>query len=264
MARPIVFLTDYGLSDEFVGICHGVIARLAPDARIIDLTHAIPRQDVLRGAVILSRAVPFMPDDAVYLAVVDPGVGSARRAIAVETGAGAFLVGPDNGLLSMAWQVLRGVAGVAEITSERIVLSPVSATFHGRDVFAPAVAHLARGAPLQDLGPAIDRSSLRTVETRGPMISGGVIGARVIGVDGYGNVQLNVRADELEAAGMEGSVEACGLVLPRAFTFADVPEGSLAVIVDAQGLASIVVNRGNAAKVLGLAPGAPVTLSRSG
>jgi S-adenosylmethionine hydrolase len=264
MARPIVFLTDYGLTDEFVGICHGVIATVAPDIRVIDLTHAIPRQEVLRGAVTLSRAVPFMPGDAVYLGVVDPGVGSARRAIAVQAASGALLVGPDNGLLSMAWDGMGGVIRAVEVTSDRIVLRPISATFHGRDVFAPAAAHLATGGSIEDLGAGLDPSSLRTVETPGAMITGGVIGARVMRVDGYGNVQLNVRAEDLQAAGLEGPIEACGLVVPRAGTFADVPEGAVAAIIDGQGFVSIVVNRGSAAKVLGLGPGAPVTLSRAG
>ena len=144
MSRPIVFLTDYGRSDAFVGICHGVMARIAPDARVIDLTHAVPRQDVLRGAVELARAVPYMPADAVYVAVVDPGVGSDRRAVAVAAGA-SLLVGPDNGVLSLAWDALGGVTEAVEIASPAVVLAPVSRTFHGRDIFAPAAAHLAAG-----------------------------------------------------------------------------------------------------------------------
>ena len=140
MQWPIVFMSDYGLADEFVGICHGVVARIAPRVRVIDLTHAIPRHDVAAGAMALGRAAPFMPEDAVYLGVVDPGVGSARRPVAVACGSGALLVGPDNGVLSMAWATLGGAAQAAEITSERVLLGPVSATFHGRDVFAPAAS----------------------------------------------------------------------------------------------------------------------------
>jgi len=142
MARPIVFVTDYGLADGFVGICHGVMARIAPEARVIDLTHAIPRQDVMRGALVLGRATDFMPGDAVYAAVVDPGVGSERRSIAVRAASGAVLVGPDNGLLSMAWDAFGGAVAAVEIAAEDVVLQPVSKTFHGRDVFAPAAAHL--------------------------------------------------------------------------------------------------------------------------
>ncbi len=158
MTRPIVFLTDYGLSDEFVGICHGVIARISPGTRIIDLTHAIPRQDVMSGALTLGRATRYMPADAVYLAVVDPGVGSDRRSIALRAASGALLVGPDNGVLSLAWDALGGTDTVVEVTAPDVVLHPVSKTFHGRDVFAPAAAHLSAGMPLEGLGPAVDGS----------------------------------------------------------------------------------------------------------
>src|SRR4029450_8204561 len=156
MERPIVFMSDYGLADEFVGICHGVVIRIAPQVRVIDLTHAIPRHDVVIGAMALGRSAPFMPKDAVYLGVVDPGVGSARRPVAVACRSGALLVGPDNGVLSMAWATLGGPDQAAEITSERVLLDPVSATFHGRDVFAPAAAHLSIGLPLPDLAPPVD------------------------------------------------------------------------------------------------------------
>jgi len=263
MVRPIVFLTDYGLADEFVGVCHGVIARIAPEARVIDLTHAVPRQDVLRGAIVLSRAAPFMPQDAVYLAVVDPGVGSERRSIAVEAGSGAVLVGPDNGLLSMAWAELGGAARAVEITSRRVLLHPVSATFHGRDVFAPAAAHLAGGLALGELGSAVETSGLATVDPPGPMVAPGAVGARVIGVDGFGNVQLNVRPADLETAGLTGSLEVCGRVLTRASTFSDVSERVAAAIVDSQGFVSLIVNRGSAAQVLGLHRGDTVTLAQA-
>ena len=263
MERPIVFMSDYGLADEFVGICHGVVARIAPRARVIDLTHAIPRHDVATGAMALGRSAPFMPQDAVYLGLVDPGVGSARRPVAVACRSGALLVGPDNGVLSMAWATLGGADQAAEITSERVLLGPVSATFHGRDVFAPAAAHLSIGMPLHDLGPPVDPRTLHTVEMPAPMILQGVVGARVIGVDGYGNVQLNARPRDLEAAGVEGAAEVCGRILSRVSTFADVAHGSPAAIVDSQGFVALVVNGGSAADVLGLHRGDAVTLSRS-
>jgi len=261
MVRPIVFLTDYGLADDFVGVCHGVIARIAPEARVIDLTHAIPRHDVLKGAIALFRATPFMPQDAVYLAVVDPGVGSERRSIAVGAGSGALLVGPDNGLLSMAWAELGGAARAVEITSLRVLLHPVSATFHGRDVFAPAAAHLAAGLALKELGPAVETSALATVNPPGPVVGLGAVGARVTGVDGFGNVQLNVRPADLETAGLTGSLEVCGRVLTRVTTFSDVPEGAAAAIVDSHGFVSLIVNHGSAAHVLGLGRGDTVTLA---
>jgi S-adenosylmethionine hydrolase len=264
MTRPIVFLTDFGLADTFVGICHGVMYRIAPDARVIDLTHAVPRQDVMRGAIELGRAVPYLPEDAVYVAVVDPGVGSARRAVAMAAGA-ARLVGPDNGLLSLAWEALGGMDEAVWIENEDVLLTPVSRTFHGRDVFAPAAAHLAIGTPLADLGSAADVRELHRLEVPAPMIAPGAIGARVTGVDGFGNVQLNAKVGDLAAAGV---VEARVLVvngrrLPRAGTFAELPEHEPGMIVDSAGYLSVVVNHGNAATAMRLAPGDSVVVEGS-
>ena len=260
MTRPIVFCTDYGSADVFVGVCHGVIARIAPDARIIDLTHAVPRQDVLRGALTISRATPYMPGDAVYVAVVDPGVGSERRSIAVRTAAGALLVGPDNGLLSLAWETLGGADAAAAIEDERVMLSPVSKTFHGRDVFAPAAAHLAAGFLLEDVGPAVDVDELRIVEMPGAMVTPGAVGTRVIEVDAFGNVQLSARPTDLEAAGIGPPFTVSGRTLPLVGIFADVPEGELAAIVDSQGYLALVVNHGSAAQTLNLKAGSAVVL----
>ena len=261
MTRPIVFLTDYGLGDEFVGVCHGVIVRIAPDARVIDLTHSVPRQDVVQGALTLGRAARFMPGDAVHLAVVDPGVGSDRRGIAVRSGSGAVLVGPDNGLLSMAWEELGGVDRASEITSETVVLHPVSETFHGRDVFAPAAAHVARGMDVESLGPEIAGEELRTVELPGPMVASGVLGSRVVGIDGFGNVQLNVASSDLAQAGIGDAVQIGSRVIPIVTTFADVGRGHPAAFIDSQGFLAIAVNQGNAAQALGLGRGDAVVLT---
>lgn len=262
MTRPIVFVTDYGLSDPFAGICHGVIARIAPDAKVIDLTHAIPRQDVLRGAIELGRAIPYLPTDAVFVAVVDPGVGSERRSIAVQAGS-ASLVGPDNGVLSLGWRALGGADTAVEISNEEVVLSPVSRTFHGRDVFAPAAAHLANGTALERLGPPVDVLSLRRLEIPQPMVAPGAVGSRVTAVDGFGNVQLNATMSDLQAGGVE-IVERVlvvnGRKLPCAGTFAELPEHEPGVIVDAQGFLSLVVNHGSAAVLLRLRPGDPVVI----
>jgi S-adenosyl-L-methionine hydrolase (adenosine-forming) len=261
MTRPIVFLTDFGRSDAFVGICHGVMARIAPDSRVIDITHSVPRQDVLRGAIELARAVPYMPEDAVYVAVVDPGVGSDRRAVATAAGA-SLLVGPDNGLLSPAWEALGGVESAVEIESPAVVLAPVSRTFHGRDVFAPAAAHLAAGMNLEDVGPAVDVGPLVRLDVPGPMVADGTVGARVTATDGYGNVQLNATEIDLDAAGVAvGNVLVVnGRRLPRAGTFAELPEREPGLIVDSEGYLAIVVNHGNAAQMLGLASGDTVII----
>jgi S-adenosyl-L-methionine hydrolase (adenosine-forming) len=260
VSRPIVFCTDYGLRDDFVGVCHGVIAKIAPDVHVIDLQHAVPRQDVLRGALVLSRAVPYMPEDSVYCAVVDPGVGSERRAIAVATGTGALLVGPDNGLLSLTWEVLGGAEAAYQIASPGIVLSPVSQTFHGRDIFAPAAAHLASGTQIDTTGPAIDPADLHTLEVPGPMVAPGAIGARVIGVDGFGNVQLNVTRRHLADAGIEGVLGAGGAEAPIVSTFTDLPPHGLGAIIDSQGYVALVVNQGSAAEMLHLGEGSTVVL----
>ncbi len=260
MTRPIAFLTDYGLADAFVGICHGVIARIAPDARTIDLTHSVPRQDVLRGAIELGRAVPYMPPDAVYVAVVDPGVGSARRALATAAG-DALLVGPDNGVLSVAWEALGGVDAAVQIENDEVVLSPVSRTFHGRDVFAPAAAHLANGMGLNALGSPVEVATLHRLDVPGPMVAPGAVGARVTVIDGFGNVQLNATVTDLEAAGIEGvTLRVNGRSVPRADMFADLDRLGLGVIVDSQGFLSLVMNHGSAAAVLGLPVGGAVIL----
>jgi S-adenosyl-L-methionine hydrolase (adenosine-forming) len=260
VTRPIVFCTDYGARDDFVGVCHGVMAKIAPDARVIDLLHAIPRQDVMRGALVLSRAVPYMPEDAVYCAVVDPGVGSERRAVAVRTDGGALLVGPDNGLLSLAWDAQGGASAAFQISSPGIVLSPVSHTFHGRDVFAPAAAHLAAGVPIETIGPAIDPQTLHTLEVLGPMVGPGAIGARVVGVDGFGNIQLNVTRDHLAAAGIEDTIGVAGRQVRLVATFTDLPSDGLGAIIDSQGFVALVVNQGSAAEMLHLGRGSTVVL----
>jgi S-adenosyl-L-methionine hydrolase (adenosine-forming) len=262
MTRPrsIVFLTDYGLADEFVGICHGVMTRIAPEVKVIDLTHAITRQDVLHGALVLARAAPYLPDRAVFVAVVDPGVGSDRRAIAVEAGSGALLIGPDNGLLSMAWEVLGGARRAFEITSEAVMLPTLSKTFHGRDVFTPAAAHLAAGLPIDDVGPQVDVADLEIVELPAPMVAPGKVGARVVGVDGFGNVQLNVRPEDLQRAGLGDRLSVHGRSVPRVRVFADLHEHALGAIVDSQGYVALVVNQGSAAELLELRPGGTVVI----
>lgn len=261
MTRPIVFMTDYGTADEFVGVCHGVMARIAPDARVIDLTHAIRRHDVLQGSVTLARAVRYQPSDAIYVAVVDPGVGSERRAIAVETADGAILIGPDNGLLSGAWRDLGGATRAAEIATGEVILEPTSRTFHGRDIFSPAAAHLAVGFPFDRLGPPIAPADLRVIDLPGPMVSSGTVGCRVVAVDGFGNVQLNARPADLDDAGLGAAVSLGQRRLPRVATFADVARGEFALIVDSQGFCAIVVNGGHAGERANLRPGDAVVLS---
>jgi len=267
MARPIVFCSDYGLADEFVGVCHGVIARIAPDARVIDLTHGIHPMDVRAGAAELAATVRYMPDDAVYLAVVDPGVGTSRRGIAVEASNGQLLVGPDNGLLSLAWEELGGAVRAVEIKSEEVILQPTSHTFHGRDVFAPAAAHLANGAPLDSLGPEVPLDSLLTIPMPRPQIADGQVRCGVLGIDRFGNVQLTAREEDLDRSGLDGEQdvlldtdEAGAITLRRARTFDDVRPGQAALIVDSAGWLAAAVNGGSLAEALRIRVGDPVVL----
>jgi S-adenosylmethionine hydrolase len=268
--RPIVFLSDYGLEDEFVGICHGVIARLAPGAEVIDLIHTIPAHDVFRGALLLSESLRFMPNDAVYLAVVDPGVGTDRPGVAVQAASGAVFVGPDNGLLSLAFEQAGGATAAALITSRKVVLEPVSATFHGRDVFAPAASHVASGMPMDELGETLDPANLMRLTITEPSVHRGVIACEVLSVDRFGNVQLGVRrshlaeahlqrVDELQVRTSAGSIR-----VRRAFTFAEVPEGDYAALLDSRGWLALVRNGARAADGLGLRPGDGIVIEDPG
>ena len=266
-ARPIVFLSDYGLEDEFVGICHAVMVRISPASRIVDLSHAVPPQDVLRGALTLHRGIGYLPAEAVILAVVDPGVGTPRRPVALETvRRGRLLVGPDNGVLSLAWAEEGGVANAVEITSPDVILEPVSRTFHGRDIFAPAAAHLARGTTLGELGPPVDPASLVGLALPRAGVEPGQIDGEVLSVDRFGNVQLSARHEDLEAAGLDRSAELRLIALEgstpvrRVATFGEVLEGEFGLIVDSTGWLALVINRGSAAEALGLAAGDPVTV----
>ncbi|MFN2545566.1 MAG: S-adenosyl-l-methionine hydroxide adenosyltransferase family protein [Actinomycetota bacterium] len=271
MVRPIVFCSDYGLSDEFVGVCHGVIARIAPDARVIDLVHGIPAMNVVHGAALLCSAVGYMPADAVFLAVVDPGVGSDRKAVAVEASGGALLVGPDNGLLSLAWDALGGAARVVEITSPDVILEPRSQTFHGRDVFAPAAARLASGADLGSFGPALPVDGLTVVSVAPPTVTAGDVRCAVLSIDRFGNVQLSAREEHLAKAGLAeadefalDTDEAGAITLRRARTFADVGWGEAALLSDSAGWLTGAVNGGSLAEALRVHVGDPVVLTRAG
>jgi S-adenosylmethionine hydrolase len=269
VTRPILFLTDYGLDDEFVGMCRAVIARITPDARVLDLAHGIPPQDVLRGALILADATPYAPPDTVYLAVVDPGVGTERRPVVVESG-DAFLVGPDNGLLSLAWDALGGAKRAFAIESGDVVLSSLSATFHGRDVFAPAAARLAAGLDPAAVGPAVDPSSLIRVTVPIPEVEPGRVVCRVVVVDRFGNVQLAAGSDVLEEAGIAGAprleVRAKGHRSParEARTFAEVPEWAVGILENSVGRLALVRNRASAAESLDLRPGDEVEIALPG
>jgi S-adenosylmethionine hydrolase len=257
--NTITFLTDFGLQDDFVGTCHGVMARIAPDARVIDITHGIPPQAILQGSLVLRSTMKYMPV-GVHLAVVDPGVGSHRRPLALRTADGRLFVGPDNGLLMLAADA-GGIEAAHELTDERYRLSNVSRTFHARDIFSPAAAHLAAGVPIDQLGPAVDPAELVRVDVPDPSVRKSQISATVVGIDRFGNVATNMRDDHVMSLGVErgGRVEV-RLTFERYYavlaeTFADVPSGELILYEDSYGLVTLAISSGDAARLTGVSVG---------
>jgi S-adenosylmethionine hydrolase len=249
----ITLTTDFGTSDPFVGIMKGVIAGRAPNVPVVDVSHGIPAQDVVAGALVLRAAAPYFPARTVHVAVVDPGVGTARRPICIETRDACF-IGPDNGLLSLAApreQMVR----VVEITDERFMLSPRSQTFHGRDVFAPAAASVASGTPVAALGAeCTDTIALRLPQ---PVRDGNDIRGEIVYVDRFGNLATNVDAgflpasiDHLEIAGHRA--------IPFVPTYAAVERLALLALVNSWGLLEIAVRDGSARAVLAVGVGTPV------
>lgn len=247
----ISLTTDYGLSDGFVAAMHGVIGRHAPAVRVIDVTHQIAPADVSHAAAVLAQTVPHLPP-AVHVAVVDPGVGTSRRGVALATAAG-LLVGPDNGLLIAAAEALGGISEAVSLTNTDWHASTVAATFHGRDVFAPVAARLAVGAPLAEAGERIDPAAL--VRLPDPVCStgDGWLEAEVLTVDRFGNVQLAAPAGAIE--GLTGALRAGGIHAVRGRTFADAPPGELMVYVDSADRVALAINGGRAVVALAVNPG---------
>lgn len=253
----VTFLSDYGLDDDFVGVCHGVIARVAPQLRVIDVTHGIARHDVRSGALVLARALPYMPA-GVHLAVVDPEVGAERRAVALRCDGEEerVLVGPDNGLLSLAAARFGGVAEAVEIGRSPLRLEPVSASFHGRDVFAPVAAHLAAGTVvLAEAGDPLDPEELVALVLPRARSSDAGLVAHALQADRYGNVVLDAGHADLAGSGLRPgrAVTVNGRRAQFATTFADVPAGELVLYEDGYRVLSLAVNRGSAIDALGLA-----------
>lgn len=266
----IAFLTDYGSRDGFVAVCHGVLARRAPGVRVLDVSHDVPAYDVRHGARVLARVAPHLPP-AVHVAVVDPGVGTSRRGVALRAG-DALLVGPDNGLLPPAADALGGVDAAYALTNPALWLPDLDETFHGRDIFAPVGAHLAAGGALEEVGEPLDPAELIRLASLGVEIGDGVVGCQVGYVDGFGNAQLSARPRDLEAAGLgaaetitvrwdeseEGCVHAAYVA-----TFGAVPTGSPLLHADSDRMLSLSINEGHAARRYGLAAASPIRLSAS-
>jgi hypothetical protein len=264
----ITFLSDFGLGDDFVGTCHGVMKQIAPDADLIDITHGIEPQSILQGALVLANTLPYMPV-GVHMAVVDPEVGTPRRALVIRARDGRLLVGPDNGLLIPAAERLGGIEAVYEITNREYALTPVSPTFHGRDIFSPACAHLTRGLDPSELGAAVEVDSLVRLQIPEPEIGERRVRATCLYVDRFGNVQLNVHADQVERLGIvPGKRVEVELAMDQFYAlaaraFAEARSGDIILYEDAYRNIALAITRGNAAETFGIHPGMEVRLRAS-
>jgi S-adenosylmethionine hydrolase len=267
--RPtITFLSDFGLVDEWVAVCKGVMLGIAQDARIIDVSHEIPPFDVKKGALVLADALPYLPK-GVHLAVVDPGVGTQRRPVALATGDGNVLVGPDNGLMTYAAAALGGVTAAVEIANEKYLRKTECQTFHGRDIFAPAAAHLATGVALADLGPPVDLEALVGPPWPEPRAEDHFVVCEVIDIDRFGTLRLNAGPEQLGQLGVDtraGTLDVAfghhELALPLGCTFGDVAVGKAVLLFDSSGLLCLALNQASAAAEYDLAVGDNVTLRK--
>ncbi len=260
----VTFLSDYGTGDEFVGIVKSVIRQLAPGVGVIDLTHEVPPFDVRAGGLTLARSVQYL-SPGVILAVVDPGVGTDRKAVAIEVAGGrAVLVGPDNGILAAAAGMIGGADRAVVLDNPEYRLESPGSTFDGRDVFAPAAAHLCNGVPLEELGTLISPALLTPGMLPLTRIDGDDLVGEVLWIDRFGNVQLNVDPEELDGWGdrIGLTVGTSQRTTRRAHTFADVGSGELGCIIDSYGLIAIVANRASASEMLALEEGDEVRLRR--
>ncbi|MGI8777849.1 MAG: SAM hydrolase/SAM-dependent halogenase family protein [Acidimicrobiales bacterium] len=268
----ISFLSDYGLADEFAGVVKAVIAAIAPAARVIDVTHQVAAHDIRAGSLVLARSIQYLPP-GVVLAVVDPGVGTARRAMAVEVGGDGdggsndrwVLVGPDNGLLAPAVALAGGARRAVSLTNVEWHLAAPGPTFAGRDVFGPAAAHLCAGVELDELGEPVDPFTLLPgIIPLSREENGGVEG-EVLWVDRFGNAQLNVGPDEVDAMGSPIVVRMGERTrsAARVTSFAELATGQVGLVVDSYGLLAVVLDRRSAAEDLALAAGDLVRLEPS-
>lgn len=262
--RPVCFLSDFGLADDFVGTCKGVIARISPGITVIDLTHSVPGFGIEAGAELLQHATRYMPQDAVYLAVVDPGVGTERREIALQTASDALMVGPDNGLLIPAAEALGGIFRAVDLTESKFHLDTVSNTFHGRDVFSPVAAHLASGVEITDLGEIVQPESLKSLDISEDRVAGDSVHARVIDVDRFGNARLSVKEEDFSmdyGGGLSLDVGDGDMQIRYVPTFGSATGGELILVPDSHWRLSLSINKGNAAQALALKVGGRISLT---
>lgn len=269
MPAFVTFLTDFGLQDDFVGTCHAVMKRIAPETQIIDITHGIRPGRVLQGALVLANTVPYTPV-GVHLAVVDPGVGGGRRPLALRDAEGRCYVGPDNGLLLPAAERSGGVVEAHELANPAYALPTVSRTFHGRDLFSPAAAHLSLGVSLAELGPPIDPEALVRLDVPEPELGQSRIRATVLGVDRFGNISVNLTREQLERTSIvpgtrvELSARGERYYAVAARTFGDAGAGDLILYEDSYRNVAVAVSRGSAAELLGLEEGSELLIQVDG
>jgi len=262
---PLAIITDFGYRDNYAGVMKGVIASIAPTATVIDITHGVIAQCTVAGAIALREAWRYFPSRTVFLAVVDPGVGTARAPIAIETRAGARFVGPDNGLLWMAASQA-GIKRTVKLTSARHRLNNVSTTFHGRDIFAPAAAYLWRGTPISALGPSLDPTSIVKLELPSPVASAREVRGEVIYVDGFGNLVSNIDRAVVEQFGTRFRQKSLSVSIKRGAAmrlrdaYGDAPKGAPLGIFGSFGLLEVAIRDGNAAMHFAAGPGTPVSL----
>ncbi|MGH7924068.1 MAG: SAM hydrolase/SAM-dependent halogenase family protein [Candidatus Binatus sp.] len=262
---PIAIITDFGYRDHYVGALKGVIASIAPRATIIDITHGVPAQSIVAGAIALRESWRYFPPRTVFLAVVDPGVGTARAPIAIETRARARFVGPDNGLLWLAANDA-GIKRIVKLTSRRHRLTNVSATFHGRDIFAPAAAYLWRGTSITALGPALRPSSIIRLDLPYPVDWARAVRGEVVYVDGFGNLVSNIDRLQAERFGARFRRKSLsvriedGAAMRIVGAYGDAPKGAPLAIFGSFGLLEIAIRDGNAAAHFAAGPGSPISL----
>jgi len=255
----VSFLSDFGLQDDFVGTCHGVIKLISPETEIIDITHGIPPQQVLQGALVLANTLAYVPP-GVHLAVVDPGVGGRRRPLALRDEEGRFFVGPDNGLLIPAAE-RAGIDVAHELANPEYALESISRTFHGRDLFSPAAAHLSRGVAIEELGPPLAVDALVRLDLPQPELRPERIAATVLYVDAFGNIALNVtRQHAVEAGIVPGTQVELELGGERYYavaarTFADARAGDIMLYEDSYRNMSVAISGGSAGEMLHARPG---------
>jgi len=263
--HSLTFLTDYGLEDAFVAVCHAVAFQVAPDIQITDITHLIHRGDIRRGAAVLAQAVQYFPP-AVHVAVVDPGVGTARRGVAVAAG-NALFVGPDNGLLSVAVTAAGGATRAVSLTNRALWRDTAAATFHGRDIFMPVAARLATGMPLAEAGEPVEVTSLVTLPQPEYRVTATGAEAEVVTVDGFGNIQLSLPGADAPRAGLVPGATVLlswggkAITVPFRTTFGEVAPGEPLCYRDSGDWVAIAVAGGDAARLLDVRAGTKIALT---